>query len=86
MNYLSQRLSSLSSLVILLVLSIGTAFLFSFATRTIAVAENLFDESVITAEETPPVQSVQHGHTRDIPRPWKCRGEKEGPCLGQGSR
>ena len=39
MNYLTHRFSRLTSLVMLLIMSIGTAWLFSFATRVNEVAE-----------------------------------------------
>lgn len=42
MNYLTHRFSSLTSLLILLVLSIGTAWLFHFALSTESVAESWY--------------------------------------------
>ncbi|HEY4499464.1 MAG TPA: hypothetical protein VJH94_05410 [Candidatus Paceibacterota bacterium] len=64
MGYLTHRFSSLTSLVMLLVLTIGTAFLFSFAMRTNAVVEGMFDDSAYAQDSlTRSGQSVRASST-----------------------
>ncbi|OHA18549.1 MAG: hypothetical protein A2664_02835 [Candidatus Taylorbacteria bacterium RIFCSPHIGHO2_01_FULL_46_22b] len=50
MGHLTRRLSNVTSLLCLLILAIGTAWIFNFATRINAVAEGWYESASLTAE------------------------------------
>lgn len=63
MNHFSHRFTNLTSLMILLMLTIGTAWLFSFATKTNALVESVFESTVAAQEELADQQSARASST-----------------------
>jgi len=63
MKYLSYRFSRTTSLVMLLMLTIGTAWLFRFATKANSVAEGWLQYSMDTYESRQPVRHKENSAT-----------------------
>ena len=64
MNYLTHRFSNLASLVMLLVLSVGTAWMFNFAVKINSHINELFDQSAYAMDIPPDVPEAQASSTR----------------------